>query len=160
MTDPSSASTAEATVPTLIEVWAPWCSACKAMESDLQAAASHHAGRVRLEQVNAAEEADRARALSVMATPTLIGYRDGIEVFRSTGRASRSELDDMFQALESGEGTPTIGRTESILAVSAGAALIGAAVITGSSVGLAAIGVIVLSFGAVRLLRRWHADRS
>lgn len=160
MTDHSSASTDEATVPTLIEVWAPWCSACTAMESDLQTVADEHVGRVRLEKVNAAEDADRTKALSVMATPTLIGYRDGAEVFRSTGRASRSELDEMFQALESGEGTPTTGRTESILAVGAGAVLIGAAAVTGPSLGLAAIGVVVLSFGGVRLLRRWHADRS
>ncbi len=160
MTDRSSASTDEATVPTLIEVWAPWCSACKAMEGDLLDVAGEHAEMVRLEQVNAAENADRVKALSVMATPTLIGYHDGVGVFRSTGRASRSELEDMFRALEAGKPAPPAGRTESILAVGAGIVLIAASAITGPSLGLAAIGVAVLSFGAVRLLRRWHADRS
>jgi thioredoxin-like negative regulator of GroEL len=158
--DRSSASIDEATVPTLIEVWAPWCSACKAMEGDLLDVAGDHAGRVRLEQVNAAEDADRAKALSVMATPTLIGYHDGVEVFRSTGRASRSELEDLFRALEAGEPAPQTGRTESILAIGAGATLLAASAITGMSLGLAAIGIAVLSFGAVRMLRRWYADRS
>jgi hypothetical protein len=130
------------------------------MESDLREVADDHVGRVRLEQVNAAQDADRIEALGVMATPTFIGYHDGVEVFRSTGRASRSELEDMFRALEAGKAAPPTGRIESILAVGAGAVLIAASAVTGPSIGLAAIGMVVLSFGAVRLLRGWHADRS
>jgi len=75
---PAGAHTdAEITVPRLVEVWAPWCSACKAMEDDLLAVADRFDGSVKLERVNAADQPDVVDQLGVMGTPTLIGFSGG-----------------------------------------------------------------------------------
>lgn len=147
--------------PTLIEVWASSCSSCEAMEPDLLAVANHFDGRVTLQQVNAAVEPARARELRAMATPTLIGLRNGVEVFRSTGRASRSELEAMFSSLEIDEHpTAPIRRSEVVLAVGAGFALLGFGLVAGPSIPLLVIGAVVLSAAFLPHVRRWRAHRS
>lgn len=131
------------------------------MEHDLLDVAAGYAGQVDLEQVNASEDPDRARALRTIATPTLIGFSEGAEVFRSTGRASASELEAMFASLVSGETTPPpVPRSQTALAGASGVALIGAGLATGPSMPLMIIGAGALTMAAVPYARRWRANRS
>ena len=141
-------------VPTLIEVWAPRCSACRAVESDLVAVAEGFEGRVVLERVDAATDAARASALGVMGTPSFVGMRDGVEVFRRTGRASRHEIEAMFQALDDGShpGVPR-RRTETALTIATGAVLVAAAAFTGPSLPLAIIGSSMMLLGSAWWMR-------
>lgn len=141
-------------VPTLIEVWAPWCSACRAVESDLVAVAESYEGRVALERVDAAADAARTSALGVMGTPAFVGVRDGVEVFRRTGRASRHEIEAMFQGLDDGShpGAPR-RRTETALSIAAGAVLVAAAAFTGPSWPLAIIGGSMMLLGSAWRVR-------
>lgn len=145
----------EATVPTLVEVWAPWCSACKAMEDDLLAAADRFDGSVKLERVNAADEPDVVDRLGVMGTPTLIGFSGGAEVYRSTGRASQSELEAVFEALRSGAPPPSgTRRSDLALRFGSGGVLVALGLVTGPSVPLVLVGLGVLSIAAIPYLRR------
>ena len=91
------------TQPSLIEVMAPRCVECRAMQPDLDAVAEEYQARVDLVVINAAEEPERAAALGILGTPTLIAMRNGGEVARFTGRRSRSELEDLFEAVADGE---------------------------------------------------------
>ena len=141
-------------VPTLVEVWAPWCSTCRDVEPDVATAAAARAGKVRLERVDASTDPDRGRDLKVMATPTFIGFRDGAEVFRRTGRPTRADLDSMFDALAEGSQPPRMPRrTEAMLSSASGAVLLVAAVVTSSIVPLGVVGAGFLFVGVGLWLR-------
>jgi len=145
----------ESAVPTLIEVWAPWCSACKAIEDDVLAAADRFGGSVQFERVNAASHPDMVEKLKVMGTPTLIGFSGGAEVYRSTGRPSPQEIEAVFEALENGTPPPrSTRRSDLVLRLGGGSVLVVLGLMAGPSVPLVLIGSAVLSLATIPYLRR------
>ncbi|MDR9451882.1 MAG: thioredoxin family protein, partial [Acidimicrobiia bacterium] len=89
---------------TVVDIWAPWCRPCRAMEPMVDEAASRHAGRVALEKVNADRQQARVRELKVRAVPTLIALRGDREIARLTGAQSEQAITDLF-ALAAGDPT-------------------------------------------------------
>ncbi len=141
--------------PTLVEVWAPWCHECKVMQPDLDAVAEEWSGKVALQMINAEDGLDTVRSLGVKGTPTLIGYRDGREVFRYTGRRSRSELGQLFASVADGSTPKRVGTNDMVLRVGTGVALTAVGLLTGPSIPLIVIGTVLIAFGLVpRLVRR------
>ena len=136
----------------LIEVMAPHCVECRAMQPDLDAVASEFQGRVDLEIVNAAEEPDRAASMNILGTPTLIGMRDGVEVARFTGRRSRAELRALFASIEDGstDGISPMSRCDRFVLTLAGALLITVGLLLGPSWVLVGLGA---ALAAVAILR-------
>ena len=135
--------------PTIVEVWAPSCSECRAMEHDLETVAAEFAGRVTLEKIDASRETATADALGVMATPTLVGLAGDGGVFRYTGRRSRSELVELFTSLASGDVAVGVGRQDAMLRLGAGIALLGVGWLTGPAWPLVAAGAAASGWGLV-----------
>ncbi len=96
----------EGASPLLVEFWAPWCAPCRMMAPALEQMTQEFAGQVRVQKLNADENAEILRSLNVMAIPTLIGFRDGTEVVRRTGAQSPQALHAVFQHLASNEPLP------------------------------------------------------
>ncbi len=92
--------------PVIVEVWAPWCGPCRAMAPALEKVGGEFEGRVPLWRINADEDAASVKALRVMGIPTLIVFRDGVEVNRRSGQASYAELTALFDWAHAGESTP------------------------------------------------------
>lgn len=146
-------------VPTLIEVWAPSCSACRAIQPDLMEAAESWRSEVVLQRVDASTARPLTRDLGVMGTPSFIGIKDGREVFRRTGRVSRAEIEGMFEALANDAHLePPRRHTESVLAVAAGAVLLVAGMLTGPSLALVIVGGTLMLGGAGLWSRRQRDD--
>jgi thioredoxin len=82
--------------PVVIDVWAPWCGPCRAMEPHLAAVRSEFAGQVDVWKINADEQPEAVRALGVMGIPTLIVYREGREVARHTGGMHAAGIRSLF----------------------------------------------------------------
>lgn len=133
--------------PRIVEVWAPSCMECRAMEGDLQAVATEFVGRVSLEKVNAAADPDAVKQLGAMATPTLIGFAGGVELFRTIGRRSRSELTAAFTAAEAGQQARGLGRHDRILRVAAGASLAAIGALAGPAWPLLIVGAGIIGWG-------------
>jgi thiol-disulfide isomerase/thioredoxin len=133
--------------PTLIEVSAPSCAECRAMQPDLETTAANFTESVRLTVVNAAEYPELARSMGAMATPTLIGVSEGEEMFRAIGRRTRAEIDEMFRALERGETVRGIGRHDRKLRIGAGLALMLLGTATGPAWPLIAVGGAISTWG-------------
>jgi thioredoxin 1 len=80
------------------------------MEPHLSAVTGEYAGRVDVWKINADEQPEAVAALNVFGIPTLIAYRDGVEVTRSTGGMGAGGIRLLFdRALaEPGQGADPI----------------------------------------------------
>ena len=139
--------------PTVIEVTAPWCGDCRAMEPTIETVAGRHP-EVDFKVINASTDPEAVKALGVKGTPTVIGYTNGEEVFRTTGRRTGSQLEAMFTSVTGNGPFPSVGRGDLYLRVGAGAALVALGLFSGPAWPLVGIGAIVSMFGF--LAKRKH----
>jgi len=84
--------------PVVIDLWAPWCAPCRAMEPALQQMERKYEGQVDVWKVNADQSPEVLRSLKVMSIPTTIGFAQGQEIVRKTGMQSLESLDILFDA--------------------------------------------------------------
>jgi thioredoxin 1 len=141
------------TAPTVVEIRTPQCSACAAMEPHLQAVAEQHAGAVDFIQVDASVDPGTAAELGVRGTPTLVGFRDGVEVVRTVGRLSSSELDQLFTSVADGTEPPRPGMRDAAFRIVAGLGVVAVGALAGPAWPLVAIGAVVTGWGAFTWLR-------
>lgn len=71
----------ESNEPVIVDVWAPWCASCKALRTHLEKLALENRG-IRVVTVNASPSDSVAHQLQVHGLPTMIFFRDGVEVGR------------------------------------------------------------------------------
>jgi thioredoxin len=87
-------------VPVLLYFWAVWCRHCKAVSPVLDQLEKDYAGRLKIVRVNVEDEKDLAERLQVMATPTLILYRDGKLAGRRNGAVSKHGIEALLKDSE------------------------------------------------------------
>jgi thioredoxin len=99
--------------PVVVDVWAPWCMPCRAMSPALERVGKKYDGQVDLWKLNADEDPELVRSLSVMSIPTVIAYQGETELTRATGAQSEEMLSRFFesaltgQVIKSGIAVPT-----------------------------------------------------
>ena len=81
-----------ASVPVLIELWAPWCGPCKWIGPAVEELARSEAGRLKVVRVNIDEAPAIADRYDVRGIPALILTRDGIEIDRLAGAVPKPQL--------------------------------------------------------------------
>lgn len=141
------------TGPTVVEVRAPRCPACSAMERDIKDVAARSANTVAFIQVDASTDPEAASSLGVRSTPTIIGYRNGSEVYRSVGRLTSAELTSVFDGV-AGRGTlPRLGFRDMVIRIGAGVVIIALGLATGPTWPLVGIGIVAAMFGLVSWVR-------
>jgi thioredoxin 2 len=82
----------QATIPVLVDVWAPWCGPCRMVSPALEQLASELAGRIKLVKVNADESPEVSRRFAVQAIPTLILLDHGKVLDTQVGAAPAPAL--------------------------------------------------------------------
>jgi thioredoxin 2 len=76
--DDTFAEVAEAaSVPVVVDLWAPWCGPCRMVSPALAQVAADLAGQVKLVKVNVDDSPKLQQRFSVQAIPTLLVLRDG-----------------------------------------------------------------------------------
>lgn len=83
---------ASKTVPVVVDFWAPWCGPCRAMAPHFERAAKELKDRVRLVKVNTEEAQGLAARYNIRAIPTLVLFKDGVEVKRASGAMDAGAL--------------------------------------------------------------------
>lgn len=81
-----------ATVPVLVDLWAPWCGPCRMVSPALEQVATELAGRLKLVKVNVDNAPRLQQRFGVQAIPTLLILRDGQVAARHTGAAPAAAL--------------------------------------------------------------------
>jgi thioredoxin 2 len=82
----------EATIPVLVDVWAPWCGPCRMVSPALEQLATELAGTLKLVKVNADGAPEVSRRFEVQAIPTLVLMHHGEVVDKQVGAAPAAAL--------------------------------------------------------------------
>ena len=93
----------------LLEVGAPRCGPCRELLRVLEALADGLGPEVRIASTNADVEVELAVRLRIRSLPTLIVFRDGVEVERSSGYAGSRAVQALVRryARDAFAGDPT-----------------------------------------------------
>ena len=146
--------------PIVIDVWATWCSPCRAIEPDMRRLTQQYKDRVDVWKINVDEEKEIARALGVRGIPTLIIFNSGKELGRIVGAQPPSILGSIFEAALQGEQIqPSLSPQDRLLRLITCLALLAIAwtvsniIVTAVSTTLA---VLILFFTLADSLPIWH----
>jgi thioredoxin 2 len=74
-----------ASLPVLLDLWAPWCGPCRVVAPGVEQAAQELAGRLKVVKVNVDEAPRVAERFGVRGIPTLLVLRQDREVDRQVG---------------------------------------------------------------------------
>src|SRR4029077_17587258 len=76
---------ARASVPVVVDYWAPWCGPCRMVAPELKKVAARQAGQAIVVKVNTDALADLGQRFGIRSIPTLAVFSDGKEVVRESG---------------------------------------------------------------------------
>ena len=84
----------------LLDVWAPWCSPCRAMESVLEAVNEEIKGSAEVMKLDASVEMELVQELGVSGLPTFLLFKDGQIVDSVIGMTTKSNLVDLVAKIQ------------------------------------------------------------
>jgi thioredoxin 2 len=91
--DDTFAEVAErASVPVVVDLWAPWCGPCRMVSPALAQVATDMRGRLKLVKVNVDNSPKLQQRFGVQSIPTLLVMRDGKVTSRQIGALPTAAL--------------------------------------------------------------------
>jgi thioredoxin 2 len=81
-----------ASVPVLVDFWAPWCGPCRMVSPLVERLGRDHAGRLKVVKLNVDEAPELSERYEIRGIPLLVLFRDGSEVDRLVGAAPQEQL--------------------------------------------------------------------
>jgi thioredoxin 1 len=78
--------------PVLVDYWAEWCGPCKGLAPVLDEVAREYEGRLKIAKLNVDENSEIPPKYNIRGIPTLILFKNGVEVANKMGALSKSQL--------------------------------------------------------------------
>jgi len=79
----------------LVDFWASWCGPCRSFAPVFEAASEEHPA-ITFAKVDTEAEQELAGGLGIQSIPTLMIFRDGIQMFSQPGALPKAALDDLI----------------------------------------------------------------
>ena len=86
--------------PVLLDFWASWCGPCRMLSPVIDGLDKKYEGKAVIGKVNVDEEQELAIRYGVMSIPTVIYFKNGLEVKRFTGVQPLAKLLEEAKELE------------------------------------------------------------
>ncbi|HEV2786636.1 MAG TPA: thioredoxin [Solirubrobacteraceae bacterium] len=86
-----------ASVPVLVDFWAPWCGPCRMVSPVVEQMGGEFAGRLKVVKLNTDEAPQLTARYGIRGIPLLVVIKDGREVDRLVGAVPADALREMLQ---------------------------------------------------------------
>lgn len=88
-----------ATVPVVVDLWAPWCGPCRTLTPILEEVIGNTNGQVVLAKVNVDENPQTSAALQVRGIPAVFAFKDGRPVAQFVGAQGMGFVQEFVDRL-------------------------------------------------------------
>lgn len=79
--------------PVVVKFYADWCGVCKEMEAAFNEVATSYADKCEFVTINIDKAKDLANEQNIKGVPTVVIFKKGQELDRTTGKMSKEELE-------------------------------------------------------------------
>jgi thioredoxin 1 len=99
--DTFEAQVLQAKEPILVDFWAAWCGPCRMVAPIVEEIAADYDGRLKVAKMDVDTSPDTPGQLGIRGIPTLILFKDGMEVKRLVGfRPKEAMVEELLPYIE------------------------------------------------------------